>query len=145
MQESFNEATTSDCDQYTSEVLLQCNILASRAGRLCGLLSFKQIVRFDWLPSGHDYIYISTIAVLPEDRRAAVGRRLYTHLIDAYNYKYALLVRTWSTNEHHIALLAKLGFVEFHRDRDARGPGVDTVYFGLPATRSGVYSVVGSQ
>ncbi|NTW38779.1 MAG: GNAT family N-acetyltransferase [Cellulomonadaceae bacterium] len=73
--------------------------------------------------------YVSTIAVLPDHRRSGIARLLYGSLLALDGVRSRpVMLRTWSTNTGHLALLATLGFEVVSTLPDDRGTGVDTVY-----------------
>lgn len=73
--------------------------------------------------------YLSTILVEKNCRGRGISKKLYEKFIELSAGK-SIVTRTWSTNESHLGLLSKLGFVEIKRIKDDRGDGIDTVYFG---------------
>jgi ribosomal protein S18 acetylase RimI-like enzyme len=78
-------------------------------------------------------VYVSTIAVRPDRRRAGYARRLYEALFSLTGDPAEwVVVRTWSTNDAHVPLLRQLGFRFLLTEEDHRGVGVHTFYFGRP-------------
>lgn len=116
-------------DTYFAQMLAQ-DLLICRRGDLAGFISFVASHTDENYEDLCPCIYVSTIAVSPDHRRAGIARLLYRHLFDLpVDLPRSVVLRTWSTNASHISLLGELGFSEFDRLSDARAPGVHTLYF----------------
>ena len=108
-------------------------------GRVIGFVSFREDYTCPQIPrSLTPNIYLSTLIVRPEARGKGVTTALYGVLFDRYAGGY-IFTRTWSTNEAHIRVLKKYGFVTWQVLPDHRGPGIDTVYFMRQPTVCAVY------
>lgn len=116
--------------RYFAEMLDQHTLLVPRQRTsLAAFCSFRVGCTHPALVGLGLCTYVSTIAVLPEHRRAGLARQLYASLfeLDAVRGQPVAL-RTWSTNTGHLGLLADLGFDTVARLPDDRGPSIDTVY-----------------
>lgn len=114
---------------YIDQLCRQHTLIAYEGGQPIGFLSY---VEHDEYVDAHVHepvVYVTTIAVRPHFRGHGVAQQLYASLFDMT--QRIVVLRTWSTNDSHINLLKKLGFVESARWLDHRGPGIDTVYFLL--------------
>lgn len=106
-------------------------LLAVERGRVVGLLSF--VLRRDdpVLPQCFPSLYATTVAVVPDRRRAGTATQLYRALADhagRCDVPY-LTTRTWTTNDSHARLLAELGFRVVATRPDERAPGIGSVHF----------------
>ena len=72
--------------------------------------------------------YVSTSIVTPECRGQGAMQRFYQSIIDS-NPGKNVATRTWSGNDVHLHVLAKLGFELFATLKNDRGEGIDTVYY----------------
>jgi ribosomal protein S18 acetylase RimI-like enzyme len=122
--------TASEPVTYYRSLLGQWTIFADVDGRTVGFLSFIQHHHDTALAGWTPCSYVSTIAVVPSERRRGIARHLYGALAVAADRlgDPNLATRTWSTNDSHLTLLAELGFIEAARLADHRGPGIDTLY-----------------
>ncbi len=116
-------------EAYFKEISAQPAIIATKAGRLIAIMSFKhdyicEHISSDYAPN----LYVTTVIVHPAHRHHGIAGRLYEKLLRQYPRHY-VLTRTWSTNLSHIRILLSIGFHEHCCLRDDRGPGVDTVYY----------------
>lgn len=98
-------------------------------GAIMGFMSYKtdytnSIITEEHLPD----IYISTVIAGKNFRRRGVTKSLYRALCEKYADKN-IFTRTWSTNISHTSLLQSFKFREFHRIKNDRGEGIDTVYY----------------
>lgn len=124
---------------YFEEMLEQDAILAFRGGRLAGFLSFRAPYFDENLERVCPCIYVSTLAVGKDHRRAGVARALYGYLFAlplTPKLPKWLVLRTWSTNENHLGLLAELGFEEKLTIPDDRGEGIHTIYLAVDRSLS---------
>lgn len=133
-QKSLSSPTAGSVDAYLTGMLAQHTLLAwANDGSLAAFLSFRLNhvdPRFAGLGAS---AYVSTIAVMPQFRREGFARRLYAALLQLpLGPSRLVLLRTWGSNVSHLDLLAEIGFEILARDIDNRGPGVDTVYLGIP-------------
>lgn len=111
---------------YLTGVLEQETIVAWEGDAALGFASYRHMTHPELADLGQ-CVYLSTIATRAGHRGKGVARTMYAALFDTCPGEPVLL-RTWSTNSAHLALLAALGFTEVRRVGDDRGPGVDTVY-----------------
>lgn len=122
---------------YLDEMLEQDFILAFRGDSLAGFLSFRTPHVDTRFPEVCPCIYVSTIAVGHDHRRAGVARALYAALFALPpTLPKWIVLRTWTTNEGHLGLLAELGFESVHTIPDDRAKGVGTVYLAADRSRS---------
>ena len=133
-RDGLDDSAGDSLDAYLDAALDHTYILARVDGEVVGGLSFHdgyEIPELEgYLPSN----YVSTVIVHPDHRRHGYARGLWKRMLrglpDSCREPY-VTTRTWSTNDSHVALLMELGFEEVTRIPDDRGPGLDTVYFGL--------------
>lgn len=130
-QAALKSSDDSESSNYFDEMLIQHNLLLVEGNRLQGFLSFRASHRDARLPQIGNCIYVSTISVCPAARGRGLARQLYQKLFELpETLPEWILLRTWSTNAHHIRLLDELGFKLLLTVPDDRDPGVDTVYLG---------------
>jgi ribosomal protein S18 acetylase RimI-like enzyme len=99
--------------------------------RLQAFLPFRGSHRDARLPQIGVCIYVSTISVRPVARGRSLACKLYLKLFELpETLPEWVLLRTWSTNTHHLRLLDTLGFKLLLTVPDDRDLGVDTVYLG---------------
>ena len=115
---------------YFEEMMRQEIIAAFEDGVLLGYLSYRinytnEVI--DTLPN----VYLSTMISRPEARGRGFSKNLYLRLLNDLYPDCDFFTRTWSTNAVQFHIFGKLGFEEFYRIPDDRGPGIDTVYFRL--------------
>lgn len=135
-REGLDDPSGEDLSAYLEAALDHQYLLARQEDRVVGLLSFHE---YDAPEFGafRPANYVSTVIVHPDARRNGYARGLYEYLIDDLpraSRRPHVTTRTWGTNDSHIALLEELGFVTLEVVPDDRGPGIDTVYFGLDLT-----------
>ncbi|MBO4897222.1 MAG: GNAT family N-acetyltransferase [Clostridia bacterium] len=122
---------------YYDMIKNQSALIAEDAdGAVMGFMSYKTdytngIITEDYLPD----IYISTVIAAKDFRRRGVTKSLYNALCEKYADQN-IFTRTWSTNISHSCLLQSFGFSEFHRIKNDRGDGIDTVYYTKAKTRA---------
>jgi ribosomal protein S18 acetylase RimI-like enzyme len=130
-QTALKRSNDGESSSYVDEMLMQHNLLLVEGARLQGFLSFRPSHRDARLPQIGSCIYVSTISVRPAARGRGLARQLYQKLFELpETLPEWILLRTWSTNTHHIKLLDELGFKLLLTVPDDRDPGVDTVYLG---------------
>jgi ribosomal protein S18 acetylase RimI-like enzyme len=130
-QAALKSSSDSESSNYFDEMLIQHNLLLVEGSQLQGFLSFRASHRDARLPQIGVCIYVSTISVRPVARGRGLACQLYLKLFElpAILPEWVLL-RTWSTNTHHLRLLDTLGFKLLLTVPDDRDLGVDTVYLG---------------
>lgn len=75
-------------------------------------------------------LYVTTILMDKAYRGLGVAKRFYDRIFKEADKTASLtLVRTWTGNDIHMALLEKIGFKEVRRLKDDRGDGVDSIIF----------------
>jgi len=119
---------------YYQEMRIQHNIVCTSNNKLLGFISFISNHEIDILENYTPCNYLSTIAVDPNYRGRKIASKLYQFFIDKSTIIFKanyLVTRTWSTNKEHINLLHKLGFKLAKIVPNARGEGIDTIYFSL--------------
>lgn len=120
--------------KYFDEMIRQDFILAYADGEIAGFLTFRRNYSCAALAEIGPSIYITTICVAPARRKLGIMSALYdcleTEVAESLSTA-AITTRTWSLNAAQLHTLAKRGYSLVSRLRDDRGPGVDTVYFGL--------------
>jgi ribosomal protein S18 acetylase RimI-like enzyme len=124
-------ASGSASSSYFDEMLMEHCLLLVECDRLQGFLSFRTFHRDARLPQMGICIYVSTISVRPAARGRGLARLLYHKLLGLPETLPAwILLRTRSTNTHHLQLLDTLGFKHLLTVPNGRDPGVDSVYLG---------------
>lgn len=97
-------------------------------GSLLGFVSYKQNYVSEIVTKTPN-IYLSTLMLHPDSRGRHLTQKMYEYLFyELYPNRY-IFTRTWSTNAAHIKILSNFSISEFHRIKDDRGEGIDTVYF----------------
>lgn len=119
-----------DLGRYLGAMRNESWLVAFDGERVIGLLSFTdrpdEAALLAWTPS----LYITTIAVAAEMRRAGVGNALYDNLEAIANEREVpyLTTRTWTTNASHLRLLRSRGFIKVAEQPHDRAAGLGTVY-----------------
>lgn len=116
---------------YFREMLKQQILGAFEDGVLLAFVSFRENYTNENISAICPNIYLSTLVMRPEARGKHLTVHMYEHLFYRLYPERNVYTRTWSTNMAHITILGKFGFRELCKLIDDRGPGVDTVYFGL--------------
>ncbi len=130
-QAALKDPSGSESSSYFDEMLTQHSLLLIECDQLQGFLSFRASHCDARLPQIGTCIYVSTISIRPAARGRGLARLLYQKLIELPEILPAwILLRTWSTNTHHLQLLDTLGFKFLLTVPDDRDTGVDTVYLG---------------
>ena len=115
---------------YFQQLCSQSIILAMEQEKVLGFMSFRNHHVCDEVEDHIPTIYVSTVIVDPAHRGKGLSLGMYQTLIGiAQERNLPISTRTWSGNDTHIDILSRLGFYELLRIRDARGAGIDTVYF----------------
>jgi ribosomal protein S18 acetylase RimI-like enzyme len=124
-------ASGSASSSYFDELLMQHCLLLIECDRLQGFLFFRTFHRDTRLPQIGICIYVSTISVRPAARGRGLARLLYQRLLRLPETLPAwILLRTRSTNTHHLQLLDTLGFKHLLTVPSDRDRGVDSIYLG---------------
>jgi len=131
-----------DIRPYWLEILAQKNIVAlAEDGEVVAFMSFKSKYAHpeyfpDVVKEGDGINYISTICVLSDYRRFGITRRFYEMMeenLPPSVHGECVSTRTWATNDGHIRLLEKRGYVLTYTIPEDRvldtGEKLDTVYF----------------
>lgn len=120
---------------YFDEMINQEFILAYDAeGNVTGFMTFRKDYTCGALEDFGASLYITTICVKKELRRQHVMSGLYGCMETEAAAKCGcprISTRTWSENEAHMRGLEKRGYRLLATLKDDRGPGIDTVYYGL--------------
>lgn len=109
-----------DITAYLDDIRKQPCVLAIKDGRVIGLLSWT-------VSEDEPGIYVTTVAVHPDNRRQGIARKLYDTMIEEHQAS-PISTRTWSTDWNHLALLRSLSFEETSRETAHRGPVIDTIH-----------------
>lgn len=131
---ALNNPSKAQPIDYFQNILKQSIFLAvNDDNKVIGFMSYKPSYISEDLQDNIDTIYITTIIVDEAYRGNGVTSTFY-HLIEelAHAAKKPIMTRTWSTNTAHISVLKKIGMMEIKRLTDARGKGIDTVYYRKP-------------
>ncbi len=97
-------------------------------GTLLGFVSYKHNYTSEIITKTPN-IYLSTLMLHPKSRGKRLTNKMYEHLFCELYPDHHIFTRTWSTNAVHIKILSNFGIGEFHRIKNDRGEGIDTVYF----------------
>ena len=120
---------------YFSEMIEQDFILAyGEAGEVTGFMTFKRDYICEALEDFGVSLYITTVCVRRELRGRGIMKALYRCMeteVPAACGCRRLSTRTWSLNEAQLHELVQRGYRQLALLKDHRGPGVDTVYFGM--------------
>lgn len=114
-------------DAYFEEMKKQCFVLAMDGNTLAGFMSFKKDYQCEYTPF-YPNLYASTCVVHPGYRGQGIMKAFYRAMLLGYPDR-GVYTRTWIQNVSHLKVLEKLGFSEFVRLSDHRGPGIHTVYY----------------
>ena len=119
---------------YYEEMIRQEFLVAADEGKVVGFMTFKKNYICDALEFFGESLYITTVCV----RREYRGRHILGMLYDYMETEAAracgcsrVSTRTWSLNEAQLHDLKKRGYERLAVLKDDRGPGVDTIYFGI--------------
>lgn len=124
-------ASGSASTSYFDELLMQHCLLLIECGQLQGFLSFRTFHRDTRLPQIGICIYVSIISVRPAARGRGLARLLYQKLLELpEKFPAWILLRTRSTNTHHLQLLDTLEFKHLLTVPNDRDPGADSIYLG---------------
>jgi ribosomal protein S18 acetylase RimI-like enzyme len=124
-------ASGSASSSYFDELLMQHCLLLVECDQLQGFLSFRTFHRDARLPQIGICIYVSTISVRPAARGRGLARLLYQKILGLpETLPTWILLRTRSTNTHHLQLLDTLGFKHLLTIVNDRDSGVDSIYLG---------------
>lgn len=120
---------------YFAEMIQQDFLLAYDEGeRVVGFMTFKKDYICEALESFGKSLYITTICVREECRGQNILGRLYEYMEKEAAKQCGcqrVSTRTWSLNTAHLHGLARRGYETLAVLKDDRGPGVDTIYFGM--------------
>ena len=92
---------------------------------ILALLGYKKY----W--KGINNAYISFIAVHPDHRNMGISSMLMSMIEDRMRLENIghMYICTWSTNKPAVQFYEKFGYNVHHVIKDARGAGIDTVYY----------------
>jgi len=119
---------------YFEGMIEQYFILAYEGEEVVGFMTFKQNYECEALQEFGTSLYITTVCVRKEKRGRGIMKEMY-RVMEQEAAKCCscnrISTRTWSLNDAQIHELAKRGYEKLCVLVDDRGPGVDTVYFGM--------------
>lgn len=116
-------------ERYLDGIKEQCTLVTRKGGKVVGFLSFKMdYTSEDIAGSTLPNIYITTVIVHPDERGKGLSKEMYLRVTNRFKDR-RIFTRTWSTNNAHIHVLSKMGFVECLTKENDRGWGIDTIYF----------------
>ena len=127
---------TAKPETYFREMIQQAFILAyDETGKtVTGFMTFKQNYICSALETFGVSLYITTVCVRKEQRGRGIMKALYrcmeTQVPEALACR-RISTRTWSLNQAQLHELSKRGYRRLAVLKGDRGPGVDTVYFGM--------------
>ncbi len=119
---------------YFEGIKNQKFILAEIEGRVVGFLTFRINYSCDALQDFGVSNYITTLCVDKKHRKQGILSRMYDHMENELPEGVRcskVSTRTWSRNNAHIGMLMKRGYSVLKTLADDRGPGIDTLYFGI--------------
>jgi len=119
---------------YYEEMIKQDFVLAYEEEQVVGFMTFKQNYECEALSGFGTSLYITTVCVRKELRGRGIMKALYRTMEEEVTKACGcnrISTRTWSLNEAQIHELSKRGYEKLCVLKDDRGPGVDTVYFGI--------------
>ena len=92
---------------------------------ILALLGYKKY----W--KGINNAYISFIAVHPSRRKMSISSMLMRMIEDRMRLENIrhMYICTWSTNKPAVQFYGKIGYSVYHVIKNARGVGIDTVYY----------------
>ena len=137
-QTDFAQDNQDGIDDYFNNLLDQHNLIVVENGQTISFMSFIHNYKNEIFNKFDDGInnYVSTICTSVKHRGKGLVKALYdkieSELPRGLMGKF-VSTRTWSTNDSHIAILNKRGYMLIHRVENDRtmpdGTKVDTVYF----------------
>ena len=120
---------------YFREMIKQDFILAyGEDQQIIGFMTFKRDYLCDALELFGVSLYVTTVCVRKERRKQGVMKALYRCMeseVPEKRHCRRISTRTWSLNQAQLYELPKRGYQQLALLKDDRGPGVDTVYFGM--------------
>lgn len=119
---------------YYEEMIKQQFVLAYMEDEVVGFMTFKEGYECDALSAFGPSLYITTVCVRKEKRGLGIMKALYGTMEQQVSKLCGcnhISTRTWSLNEAQIHELSKRGYEKLCVLKDDRGPGVDTIYFGI--------------
>ena len=120
---------------YYNEMICQEFLLAMEEEEMTGFMTFRQNYRYEKLPeSFNPSLYMTTACVRREWREHGIMSSLYGCMETEMTARFrcpCITTRTWSTNTAQMHGLPQRGYQAILVLPDDRGPGVDTVYFGM--------------
>lgn len=119
---------TNEPREYFAALKDQSFLLATVDLTVVGFMSFRPNELCVELDDEERTTYITTIIVDEAQRGRGITSSFYS-IVGKYTDDKTITTRTWSTNFSHIRILDKFGFQEVRRIKDARGQGIDTVYY----------------
>lgn len=114
--------------QYFQALKEQSFLIATMQDQVAGFMSYKHHHICQDLRDDIETSYVTTIIVDEAYRGNGLTRLFYERLMTLSMHD-TITTRTWSANDSHIHILDKLGFSEVKRLVNARGEGMDTIYF----------------
>lgn len=119
----LKDCSNNNINDYVESIISNNFIVViNERNKVIGFLSFYPRRVYDIECS-----YISTIITDAKYRNQGAAKMLYSRIELLSNLP--IVVRTWSTNEAHIALLNNMGYNYLEIKKDDRGKGIDTIYF----------------
>lgn len=111
---------------YLNRVFSDGLIAIIKEDQVIGFVAYRQFYKDE----EYEGPYLSTVAVLPKFQGTGLGKKLIKACLAHYkrNDIRSVVLTTWSTNPACI-LYEQLGFREIKRIENARGPGIDTIYY----------------
>ena len=124
---------------YFEEMIQQDFILAyDENDQVTGFMTFKRDYICEALEEFGRSLYVTTICVRDAYRGQNILGQMYNYLEQEATRICGcsrVSTRTWSLNHAHIHGLMRRGYETLCVLKDHRGPGVDTIYYGLVCDR----------
>ena len=119
---------------YYEEMIQQDFLLAYEDNEVVGFMTFKKNYECYALSSFGKSLYITTVCVNKKKRGQGIMKALYCAMekeVTKICECNRISTRTWSLNTAQTHELSKRGYQTISVLENDRGPGVDTIYFGL--------------
>ena len=120
---------------YYDEMIQQEFLLDMEGEEMAGFMTFRRAYIYEKLPDPYNpSLYMTTACVRKKWREHGIMSKLYTCMEREVTARFScpyVTTRTWSTNDAQMRMLPQRGYRKILVLPEDRGPGVDTVYFGM--------------
>lgn len=114
---------------YLAGIASQGCVIARSGDVLAGLLSYMRDATIPEIGLVPPSAYVSTIGVLARFRRLGLADALYAELEAHVESGTTIATRTWSSNDSHLELLRKRGYLLVREIPGDRPGNLATVYY----------------